>query len=151
MKFKNEQYKRFLRILLALILISTQTLIFAFVWVTKYNEDIMIPFVQKGNWFFYFVYAIILTIFLNSCDGIRYGLFRRTNLITAQVLATFATLFIIYLQIVLLSAGYVSVLPLLGAFFADVVVIVAITFGGNWILSKLFPAKWSYRNINITP
>ena len=141
MKFKNEQYKRFLRILLALILISTQTLIFAFVWVTKYNEDIMIPFVQKGNWFFYFVYAIILTIFLNSFDGIRYGLFRRTNLITAQILATFATLFIIYLQIVLLSAGYVSVLPLLGAFFADVVVIVAITFGGNWILSKLFPAK----------
>ena len=61
MKIKNEQYKRFLRLLLAFTLILAQTLIFAFVWITEYNEDIMIPFVQKGNWFFYFVYAIILT------------------------------------------------------------------------------------------
>lgn len=141
MKIKNEQYKRFLRLLLALSLILTQTLIFAFVWVTQYNEDIMIPFVQKGNWFFYFVYAVILTIFLNSFDGLRYGLFRKTNLIIAQILATFSTLFIVYMQIILLSAGYVSFLPLLYAFLADVVVIVFITFFGTWMLSKIFPAK----------
>lgn len=141
MKIQNEQYKRFLRLLIALMLILTQTLIFAFVWVTEYNEDIMIPFVQKGNWFFYFVYAVILTIFLNSFDGLRYGLFRKTNLIIAQVLATFSTLFIIYLQIILLSAGYVSFLPLLYAFFADVTVIVAIAFFGTWMLAKIFPAR----------
>ena len=141
MKIKNEQYKRFLRLLLALTLILTETLIFAFVWITEYNEDIMVPFVQKGNWFFYFVYAIILTIFLNSFDGLRYGLFRRTNLIIAQVLATFSTLFIVYLQIVLLSAGYANVLPLLYAFLADIVVIVCVTFFANWILAMIFPAK----------
>ena len=141
MKIKNEQYKRFVRLLLALTLILAQTLIFAFVWVTEYNEDIMIPFVQKGNWFFYFVYAIILTIFLNSFDGLRYGLFRRTNLIIAQILATFSTLFIVYLQIVLLSAGFANVWPLIFAFLADIVVIIAVTFFASWILSVIFPAK----------
>ncbi len=141
MRVKNEQYKRFLRLLLALTLILAQTLIFAFVWTTEYNADIVVPFVQKGNWFFYFVYATILTIFLNSFDGLRYGLFRRTNLVIAQMLATLSTLFIVYLQIILLSAGYASVLPLIYAFIADIVVIVAITFFGNWFLYRVFPAK----------
>lgn len=141
MKFRNEQYKRFLRTLLSLTLIAAQTLIFAFTWLTEYNEDIVVPFVEKGNWFFYFVYAILLTIFLRSFDGLKYGIFRRTNLITAQILATFSTLFIVYLQIVLLSAAYVSFVPLLYVLMADVAVIIVITFGGNWMLSKIFPAK----------
>ena len=141
MKIKNEQYKRFLRFLLALTLILSQTLVFAFVWLTEYNEEIVVPFVEKGNWFFYFVYAIILTLFLKSFDGLKYGIFRRTNLITAQILATLSTLFVVYLQIILLSAGYVSFVPLLCALLVDIAIIIAITFSGNWILSKIFPAK----------
>jgi len=141
MKIKNEQYKRFLRFLLSLTLILAQTLIFANVWLTWYNDEIVVPFVEKGNWFFYFVYAVVLTLFLNSFDGLKYGIFRRTNLITAQILATVSTLFVTYLQIVLLSAGYVSFVPLLYALLWDIVVIIAITFGGNWMLSKIFPSK----------
>ena len=141
MKIRNEQYKRFLRFLLSLSLVLAETLVFSFVWVTEYNADIMIPFVQKGNWFFYFVYAIILTIFLNSFDGLKYGIFRRTNLITAQILATVSTLFIVYLQIILLSAGYVPIFPMLHMLFVDCILIVTLTFFGNWILAKVFPAK----------
>lgn len=141
MKTKNEQFKKILRSMLIITLVLSQTAIFAHVWINEYNNFIVLPFVQKGNWFFYAVYIILLSIFLHSFDGLKYGLYRRTNLITAQILASFATAFIIYLQIVLLTARFVTVFPLLWMFFADVIIIVAITFGGNYLFKKLFPAK----------
>ncbi len=141
MRKNNEQFKKFLRMILALILILAETLIFAHAWITEYNNYIVVPFVQKGNWFFYLVHFILAGIFLNSFDGLKYGTYRRTNLITAQILAALATEFIIYLQIVLLAAKFVTVLPIIAVFLADVVIIVAITFGGNFLLQKLFPAR----------
>ncbi len=136
-----EQFKKFLRSVLAVVLVLAETLIFAHAWVTEYNNYIVVPFVQKGNWFFYLVHFILAMIFLNSFDGLKYGTYRRTNLITAQILAALATVFIIYLQIVLLAAKFVTVLPMVFVFIADVMVIVAITFGGNFLLQRLFPAR----------
>lgn len=141
MKRTNEQYKKTIRSLLSIILIFAQTAIFAHIWITEYNKYIVLPFVQKGNWFFCLVYLILAIVFLNSFDGLKYGTYRKTNLITAQILAAFTTDFIIYLQIVLLAARFVTILPILVMFFADVAIVFAITFGGNWLLQKLFPAK----------
>lgn len=125
----------------AVALVLMQTMVFAYAWFTEYNNYIVVPFVQKGNWFFYFVYAIIFTIFLNSFDGLKYGTYRRTNLIIAQILATLATAFVIYLQIVLLAARFVTVIPLIMMVVANVAVIVALIFSGDFIMKKLFPAR----------
>lgn len=141
MKNKNEQFKNILRSLLKIILVLSQTAIFANVWLTEYNNYIVIPFVQKGNWFFYAVYIILLAIFLRCFDGLKYGMYRKANLITAQILASFATAFIIYLQIVLLAARFVTVIPLLFMFLSDIAIIFFITILGNYLLKKLFPAK----------
>ncbi len=138
---KNEQFKKFLRSILAFVLMLAETVIFAYAWITEYNSHIVVPFVQKGNWFFYLVYFILTAIFLNSFDGLKYGTYRRTNLITAQILAALSTAVIVYLQIVLLAAKFVTVLPIIGMLFADVIVILIVTFGGNFLLQKLFPAR----------
>ncbi len=127
--------------MLKILLVISQTAIFAYVWINEYNPIISLPFFRRGNWFFYLVYIIIFSLFLNSFDALKYGVYRKTNLITAQILSTLATLFIIYLQIVLLSAEFVTVVPLLFALAADIAVILLITVGGNWIMKKLFPAK----------
>ena len=141
MKNKNEQFKRLVRSLFAIALILAETLIFAYAWISEYNNYIVVPFVQKGNWFFYLVYVIIFSIFLNTFDGLKYGTYRRTNLVIAQILATLTTAFIIYLQIVLMAAKFVTVLPLLYMVLADVVVILVLIFGGNYLMKKIFPAK----------
>lgn len=141
MKNRKEQYKRSLRILFTLILILAETGVFSNVWLNEYNNYIVLPFVQKGNWFFYAVYIILFSIFLNTFDGVKYGAYRRTNIIIAQTLATISTVFIIYLQITLLAARFVTVLPLLLMVVADIVIISLLSTFGEWILQKLFPAK----------
>lgn len=141
MKRNNEQFKKIIRSLLSILLVIAETAIFAYAWITEYNNYIVLPFVQKGNWFIYAVYIIIFSIFLHSFDGLKYGIYRRTNIIIAQILATLSTAFIIYLQIVLLSAGFVTVIPLIFAVLADIAIILIITFTGSLMLRRLFPAK----------
>ncbi len=141
MKKSKEQFKKLIRALICICLILSETLIFAFVWLNEFHNYIVVPFVQKGNWFFYFVYVIILLLFLSSFDGLKYGSYRKTNLITAQILASIATAFIIYLQIVLMAAKFVTVTPILFMILADVLVIIPIMFGGNYLLRLLFPAR----------
>ncbi len=140
-KRNNDQFKKILRSLFAVGLVAIQTMVFAYAWFTEYNNYIVVPFVQRGNWFFYLVYAIIFTIFLNSFDGLRYGTYRRTNLIIAQILATIATAFIIYLQIVLMAARFVTVVPLLIMVVVNIAVIIALIFAGDFVMKKLFPAR----------
>ena len=137
----NEQFKKILRTSFKLLLILSETVIFSNVWINYYNGIISVSFAGKGNWFFYAVYIIIFSLFLYAFDALKYGVYRKTNLITAQILATLATLFIVYLQIVLLSAEFITVIPLIFAFLADIVVIVLITVGSNWLIKMLFPAK----------
>ncbi len=141
MKNKKEQFKKILRSLVVIVLVISQTAIFAHIWLSEYNEQIVLPFVQKGNWFFYAVYVLMLSIFLQSFDGLKYGIYRKTNIIIAQILATVSTAFIIYLQIVLLAAGFVTVVPLLLMILADCAVILIIAFVGTLLFKKLFPAK----------
>ena len=127
--------------MLKILLIFSETAVFAHIWLNNYNSIINNPFLGKGNWFFYLVYIIIFSLFLYAFDATKYGVYRKSNLITAQILATFATLFIIYLQIVLLAAEFVTIIPLVIALILDTIVIILITLGGNWLLSKLFPPK----------
>lgn len=127
--------------MLKVLLVLSQTAVFAVLWETFYNEIIPMPYFRKGNWFFYLVYVIVLSLFLHAFDGLKYGVYRNGNLITAQILATLATLFIVYLQIVLLSYEFVSVLPLLLALVVDIALSLIVAVGGNWLLYRVFPAR----------
>ena len=127
--------------MLKVLLVLSQTAVFAVLWETFYNEIIPTPYFRKGNWFFYLVYVIVLSLFLHAFDGLKYGVYRNGNLITAQILATLATLFIVYLQIVLLAYEFVTVLPLLLALVVDVALSLIIAIGGNWLLYRVFPAR----------
>ncbi len=141
MKNSNEQFKKTLRSLITIVLVLLETAVFAYAWINKYNDFIVLPFVQKGNWFMYAVYALFLVIFLNSFEGLKYGVYRKTNIILAQLLASCATAFIIYLQIVLLTAGFVSVIPLLITVVADAIIILALTILSEVVMRRLFPPK----------
>lgn len=141
MKNGNEQFKKTLRSLITIVLVLAETAVFAYAWLNEYNNYIVLPFVQKGNWFFYAVYILFTFIFLHSFDGLKYGVYRKTNIIIAQSLASVATAFVIYLQIVLLAARFVTVVPLLLMVAADVIIISLLSSLSEFVLRKLFPAK----------
>lgn len=141
MKNKNEQFKKILRSLVVIVLVASQTSVFAHIWLTEYNDFIVLPFVQRGNWFFYAVYALLFSIFLHSYDGLKYGVYRKTNIIIAQILATVTTAFVVYLQIVLLTARFVTVLPLVYMTLIDIIIIFVITLISEVVLRRLFPPR----------
>ena len=141
MKNKNEQFKKILRLSFLVSITIVEVLIFACFWIKVYNKDIVLPFVERGNWFLYAIYIIIFSIFLHSFDGFKYGTYRKSNIIAAQILSSAGTLFIMYLIIVLLSAEFVTVVPLLFAMMGDIVAILFVTVIGDKTIKKIFPAK----------
>lgn len=141
MKRNKEQFKRIFRLFLTGILVSFHTFAFAYTWITSYNELIVLPFVQKGNWFIYALFALLLLTFLHSFDGIKYGRYRKSNIIISQTLATVFTSFFLYLIIVLLSAGFVTVLPLLFMTVLNIAFSFVFTIIGDMWFDKIFPSK----------
>ena len=141
MKNKYEPFKKFLRFLVVIVLIVSQTAVFAYTWISHYNELLVLPFLQKGNWFFFAVYALLFSLFLHSYDGLKYGIYRKTNIIIAQILACFTTAFITYLQIVLMAARFVTVIPILLMFVANVLISIAVTLISEGVLRKMFPPR----------
>ncbi len=140
-KKNREQYKWSLRFILSLLFIGAQTALFEHTWLKFYNPFIMEPYNEKGNWMICALYALLLIIFLLCFDGLKYGIYRRTNLFLGQLLATLGATFIIYLQICLLSAHFATVVPILQMTLINLLLCVVFTFFGNFLLKVLFPAK----------
>ncbi len=141
MKRNKEQFKRLFRLFLTSILVLTHTFSFSYTWITNYNDNIVLPFVERGNWFIYALYALLLLTFLHSLDSIKYGRYRKSNIIISQTIAVLFTSFFSYLIIVLLSAGFVTVIPLLIMTAVNVTISFVFTLIGDFWFSKVFPAK----------
>ncbi len=141
-KYKNKElYKRLLRYVFSVLLVVAQTVCFGYVWLTRYNPNIVSSFSGRGNWLVYAVYAILFVVFLVCFDGLKYGHYRRFNLLLGQGLATLGTIFIMYLQVSLLSMRFVTPVPLLVVLFANLALCVILTFAGHFVIHTLFPAK----------
>lgn len=141
MKRNREQFKRLFRLFLTAILVTAHTFMFACTWITSYNDHIVLPFVERGNWFIYALYALLLLTFLHSFDAIKYGRYRKSNLIISQTLAVLFTSFFSYLIIVLLSAGFVTVIPLLIMTVTNVAVSFCFTLIGDFWFGKVFTSN----------
>ena len=141
-KYKNKElYKRLLRYVFSIFLVVAQTVCFGYVWLHYYNPNIVTPFPGRGNWLVFAVYAILFMVFLICFDGLKYGYYRRFNLLLGQGLATLGTLFVMYLQTALLSMRFVTVVPLLILFAVNFSLCVIFTFLGHFLIHTLFPAK----------
>ncbi|MBO5213879.1 MAG: sugar transferase [Clostridia bacterium] len=141
-KYRNKElYKKLLRYVFSVMLIASQTACFGRVWLTEYNPNIVWPFFEKGNWLFFAVYAILFVVFLLCFDGLKYGLYRKFNLLLGQWLATIGATFIVYLQIAMLSLRFVNPVPLLWSMVVNLALCVILTLLSEWLIHTLFPAK----------
>lgn len=133
-KKKVEPYKKMLRFWSMMVVVIAVTLIFVLFWKDNYNEGIVFPFYYKGHWLVGTFYAFFFLTFSHIYGGMSYGYLKNTNIIFSQILALLCTNIVIYLEIVLLSAGFVEVVPMF-----ELTAIQAVFLGGSTcIIDRLF-------------
>ena len=136
-----EQYKRLFRYGFILLLTIGQALAFLYCWLAKYNEIIVLPFVEKGHWFIAAYYLLLQSIFLYNFDGFKFGYLKRGNIFLSHLLSIICTNALMYLQIVLMAAQFVTVVPIVLVSVFDAVFSLVVTELSELVFDKLFPAK----------
>ncbi len=112
-----------------------------FCWMMEYNDDIILPFVQKGHWLIGAYYILMESIFLYNFEGLKFGYFKRSNMVLSQILAIICTNAMMYLLIALLSARFIPVLPIIAICLFDAVFSMVVTGISELVFNKFFPAK----------
>lgn len=133
-KKKFEQYKKIMRFLGVAIVVVAAALIFLESWKDHYNAGIVFPFYSKGHWLMGAFYVFFFALFIYIYGGMSYGYLKNTNIIFSQALSLICANVVIYLEIVLLSAKFVSVIPILKTTVFQFVVVVV----WSTIWSRLF-------------
>ncbi len=141
MKNQLEQYKRLFRYGFILLLILGQAAAFMFCWMMEYNDSIILPFVQKGHWLIGAYYILMESIFLYNFDGLKFGYFKRSNMVLSQILAIICTNAMMYLLIALLSAKFIPIIPIVAICLFDAVFAMVVTGLSELMFNKFFPAK----------
>ena len=136
-----EQYKRMLRFFVAMLSILGTTLIFTVTWIKYYNLGTVFPYYMKGHWMMAAVYALLSFVFMFTYGGMKFGYLKRGNIIFSQILSVICANAVGYMLIVLLSARFVTVLPLLVATAVDGVAIVVWVTLTDRMFKKLFPPR----------
>jgi len=136
-----DQFKRMLRAAAAIILILCLSAMFLHIWKSYYNMGIVFPFYYKGHWLFTVVYVIFLIIFFYIYGGLKFGYLKCSSIILSQVLATLCANVLAYLEIVLLSARFVSVTPLVILSVGETIVIIIWAVFVTWMFGRIFPPR----------
>ena len=144
-KKKIEPYKKLLRFLAMMIVVIAVTLIFVMFWRDNYNEGIVFPFYYKGHWLVGAFYAFFFLTFSHIYGGMSYGYLKNTNIIFSQILALLCTNIVIYLEIVLLSARFVKVVPM----FELTVIEAAFLSISTCIIDRLFKTLFPPHKITV--
>ena len=109
---KYDEYKRIIRFLAGLLLISVESIIFMYVWVYCYNGYMERPYQRLGHYFFAAVYALILYVVSMMYGSLKLGYLKTPELIYTHTIATICANAVSYIPIVLLVKHFMSPMPL---------------------------------------
>ena len=136
-----EQFKRVVRFGAGFLLITIETLFFAYVWVKMYNPKMEWPYIRLGHYFIAGVYASALFVFSNMYGALKLGYMKTYEAVYAQTIASVCTNGLMYIPIVLLTKHFQSVIPLLWMTAADFFVIVIWSNLAIKIYRTLYPPR----------
>ena len=137
----NEQYKRIVLFLFSGMIVFLEALIFWFTWSRHYNQVIERQFVFRGHIVIMAVYVILIFLLSKVYGAFKIGSHRTTDVIFSQILTIVLVNLITYLQIMLLSLGWVTPWPMIGATIVDASVVILWATACRWIYRKLYPPQ----------
>ena len=138
---KLDQIKRVLRAGAAVVLIACLTLMFTNMWKATYNMGVVFPFYNKGHWMVAAIYVIFLILFFYIYGGLKFGYLKCTSLILSQALAMVCANALTYLEIVLLSAKFVDIIPMLVLTIEEVAMIIVWAVVTTKMFAVIFPPR----------
>ncbi len=137
----REQYKRIFTFGSAVMLLGCLTVQFANNWYTHYAPVIQLPFFRRGNWVVIAIYAAILFLFFKVYGGFKVGYLRQTDVLLSQMLSTFGSNVLIYLQISLIARHFENVRPILLLTGEELLVLILWTLLAQRVYFALYPPR----------
>lgn len=136
-----DKYKRIIRLLAVISILSLEIGIYSWAWINFFSEKAGTPFFRKGDWLMVAVYGILLLFFSKIYGGLRIGYLEKGNVIYSHILSITLVNAITYLQIILLAKRFLNVTPFLLLYICDIVIIYFWTLLTSHIFQKLFPPR----------
>ena len=136
---KRDKYKRLIIFVETVILIAAFTILFAYLWETRYEDRVYMPFFRRGNWAVIIVYPIILLVI-----GKIFGIFnlataRRVDMVFSNIFTCFIANVAMYFILVEVLRRYPSIVPLLILFGIEVAMSILWVLGAKALNNILFP------------
>lgn len=110
MNRNKEQYKRMVKFIFSVIVLSLEMAVFWYIWISFYNQKMETPYNRSGHWLMVAVYGIFLMLFNTLYGGLKVGYLRTGNMIYSQFLAAVCANLMAYLQITLLTKSFQDIL-----------------------------------------
>ena len=127
-QMKKSTYAKLFTTFVALGILCFHTGVFAFLWYSKYNPMLLIPYYRRGSYLIIFIFFCILYMFNHIFGGLRIGYYKRLDCIVAQTLSLLPVYFIFYLLISLLAYRFVNPAYMLFS------VIIGLAFNTVWTM-----------------
>ncbi len=136
---KRDKYKRLIIFIETIILIAAFTVLFAYLWETKYEYRVYLPFFRRGNWAVIIVYPIMLIVF-----GKIFGIFnlataRRVDMVFSNIFTCLVTNAAMYFILVEVLRHYPSIEPLLILFAIEISASILWVLGAKAVNNLIFP------------
>lgn len=138
---KYEPYKRLFRICLVALLFVTEMFLYKYVWRNYYSDLMEITYARLGHWMMIGVYGVVLCVFTAIFGGLKIGYLQNFNMIYAQSLTSLCSNIMIYLQIVLLTRHFYTVVPLLVMTLIEIVIISVWSPFSLFLYRKVYPPR----------
>ena len=135
----QEIWRRIYTLTISGINIFIQTMFMTIIWKQYYNPYIRIPFWTKGHWYIMTLYMVVLMFFTHIYGGLKIGYLKRFDALLSQMVATFCSNIIFYVEIVLLAYHFLSLVPIAVVTLADCLFILLWTRLSMKLYGRLFP------------
>ena len=136
-----EQYKRMVKFLFSMVVLSLEAAAFWYVWIHFYNQRMESPYNRSGHWLMVAVYGIFLVLFNILYGGLKVGYLRTGNMIYSQFLAAICANVMAYLQITLLTKSFQNLAPLLAMAGFQFLAVCIWSFVSNRFYRFLYPSR----------
>lgn len=137
----KEQYKRIVKFIFSVVVLSLEMAVFWYIWLHFYNQKMETPYNRSGHWLMVAVYGIFLVLFNTLYGGLKVGYLRTGNMIYSQFLAAFCANLMAYLQITLLTKSFQNMLPLFVMTGAELLLIGIWSFLSTRLYRFLYPPR----------
>ena len=139
----RDQYKKLINFIARVVLISLETLIFAYIWYEFYSRNINNEniFYRRGNWAVIGIYILILFFFTKNFGGYKIGYLRISDIWLSQLLAIFCANVVVYIEICAILKDYVNPNPVFLLTVLEIVVIFPWVYISRWLFTRLFPPR----------